>query len=79
MDLRQWEYSRLTTFSTGNVDRATVLDYYAPLAKETVRVLRKEAVGMYEVVVLEAGSAAALKKWVEQELAAIRDQLSAGQ
>ena len=30
-----------------------------------VRVLREEAVGMYEVAVLEAGSAAALKKWMD--------------
>jgi hypothetical protein len=31
-----------------------------------VRVLRQEAVGMYEVAVLEAGSPAALKKWMDQ-------------
>ncbi|MCZ6603338.1 MAG: DUF2330 domain-containing protein, partial [Planctomycetota bacterium] len=30
-----------------------------------VRVIRREAVGMYEVVVLEAGSAAALSRWME--------------
>ncbi|MDG2206983.1 MAG: DUF2330 domain-containing protein, partial [Pirellulales bacterium] len=30
-----------------------------------VRVIRQEAVGMYEVAVLEAGSAAALKKWMD--------------
>ena len=35
-------------------------------AKEEVRVLKQEAVGMYEVAVLEAGSAEALKKWLEQ-------------
>lgn len=35
-------------------------------SKATVRVLRQEAVGMYEVAVLEAGSAAALKKWMDQ-------------
>ena len=35
-------------------------------SKSTVRVLRQEAVGMYEVAVLEAGSAAALKKWMGQ-------------
>jgi len=33
--------------------------------ESTVRVLREEAVGMYEVAVLEAGSADALKKWLE--------------
>jgi len=34
------------------------------LAKDQVRVLRQEAVGMYEAAVLEAGSAAALKRWM---------------
>ena len=33
---------------------------------DRVRVLRREAVGMYEVAVLEAGSAAALKKWMDE-------------
>ncbi|MEK6233087.1 MAG: DUF2330 domain-containing protein, partial [Planctomycetales bacterium] len=33
---------------------------------DVVRVIKKEAVGMYEVVVLEAGSAAALKKWMDE-------------
>ncbi|MBT4864184.1 MAG: DUF2330 domain-containing protein [Planctomycetaceae bacterium] len=35
------------------------------LKKDVVRVVREEAVGMYEVAVLEAGSAAALKKWMD--------------
>jgi hypothetical protein len=35
------------------------------LKREEVRVLREEAVGMYEVAVLEAGSAAALKRWMD--------------
>jgi hypothetical protein len=35
------------------------------LKKDEVRVVREEAVGMYEVAVLEAGSAAALKKWMD--------------
>ena len=34
--------------------------------KRGVRVLKQEAVGMYEVAVLEAGSAAALKKWMDK-------------
>ncbi|MEK6237409.1 MAG: DUF2330 domain-containing protein, partial [Planctomycetales bacterium] len=34
------------------------------LAVHHMRVIKKEAVGMYEVVVLEAGSSAALKKWM---------------
>jgi len=33
--------------------------------KEEVKVLKQEAVGMYEVAVLEAGSAAALKRWMD--------------
>ena len=36
------------------------------LKYDTVRVVRQEAVGMYEVAVLEAGSAEALKKWMDQ-------------
>jgi hypothetical protein len=35
------------------------------LMRDEVRVLREEAVGMYEVAVLEAGSAAALKRWMD--------------
>ena len=33
--------------------------------KDAVRVVKEEAVGMYEVAVLEAGSAKALKKWMD--------------
>ncbi len=36
------------------------------LVKQRVRVIRTEAVGMYEVAVLEAGSSAALKRWLEE-------------
>ena len=36
------------------------------LQRDQVRVVKEEAIGMYEVAVLEAGSAAALKKWVEE-------------
>ena len=36
------------------------------LRRGQVRVVKEEAVGMYEVAVLEAGSAAALKKWVDE-------------
>jgi hypothetical protein len=35
------------------------------LKREEVRVVREEAVGMYQAVVLEAGSAAALKRWMD--------------
>ena len=36
------------------------------LSYNEVRVLKEEAVGMYQVAVLEAGSAAALKKWMDK-------------
>ncbi len=36
----------------------------SPLQFDQVRVLRQEAVGMYEVAVLEAGSSAALNRWM---------------
>ncbi len=35
------------------------------LRRDEVRVVREEAVGMYQAVVLEAGSAAALKRWMD--------------
>lgn len=37
------------------------------LAKDEVRVIKREAVGMYEVVVLAAGSTKALKAWMVDE------------
>ena len=43
-----------------------VMEQSLMLTEDTVRVIRREAVGMYEVAVLEAGSAAALKKWMDQ-------------
>ncbi len=44
---------------------AGAFDDAIPLGINEVRVLRQEAVGMYEVAVLEAGSAAALKRWMD--------------
>ncbi|GAB4162134.1 MAG: hypothetical protein Tsb009_39250 [Planctomycetaceae bacterium] len=35
------------------------------MKRDAVRVVKEEAVGMYEVAVLEAGSAKALKKWMD--------------
>jgi hypothetical protein len=35
------------------------------LRRDEVRVLKQEAIGMYEAAVLEAGSAAALKRWMD--------------
>ena len=37
----------------------------APVDRDEVRVLNREAVGMYEVAVLEAGSPKALKRWMD--------------
>ncbi len=39
---------------------------FAPPARDEVKVVREEAVGMYEVAVLAAGSAKALKTWLDQ-------------
>lgn len=42
------------------------LDHLQVGSERGVKVLREEAVGMYEVAVLEAGSSAALKRWMDQ-------------
>ena len=39
---------------------------FARKSKSSVQVLKQEAVGMYEVAVLSAGSAEALKKWMDK-------------
>lgn len=36
------------------------------IARDEVRVVKEEAIGMYEVAVLEAGSSAALERWMTQ-------------
>ncbi len=41
------------------------LDALGVLKEDEVRVVREEAVGMYEVAVLEAGSSKALKRWMD--------------
>ena len=41
------------------------LRFDAGMQQDNVVVLKEEAVGMYEVAVLEAGSAAALKRWMD--------------
>src|SRR5687768_10331325 len=61
--LRNREYRRSLFANYGGLaDRDKSLEV---LKKDEVRVLREEAVGMYEVAVLEAGSAAALKRWMD--------------
>ena len=65
IDLR-WQLrarkARSTTARFGNNKNSGGLEIY----RDEVRVLKQEAVGMYEVAVLEAGSADALKKWMDQ-------------
>jgi hypothetical protein len=65
VDLRlRWELQRLSNANQsakpGGQAGASLM-----LRKDEVRVLSQEAVGMYEVAVLEAGSAAALKRWMD--------------
>ena len=62
IDLRWQMQSRLRRFSL-QADVAAGLAVEE--AKDEVRVIREEAVGMYEVVVLDAGSARALKRWMD--------------
>lgn len=49
----------------GNSNKSVLSSQLRVMKESEVRVLREEAVGMYEVAVLEAGSAAALNKWME--------------
>ncbi len=65
VDLRQrfWMFGAA---AMGGASGVRGLKYdVAKSGKKKVRVIREEAVGMYEVAVLEAGSPAALKKWME--------------
>ena len=59
-------FSRLNSFAgavPANQTSASPALHYAQ--KDIVRVIKQEAVGMYEVTVLEAGSARALKLWMD--------------
>jgi hypothetical protein len=60
--IRKRQYRRHS--SGGGMKKAAQKAPSAPREQE-VRVLNEEAVGMYEVAVLEAGSAAALKRWMD--------------
>jgi hypothetical protein len=64
VDLRQRFLKGFSVSGFANRDESK-LSFDDP-AKHEVKVLRQEAVGMYEVAVLEAGSAAALKRWMDQ-------------
>ena len=64
IDLRIERLKRLNDLAKqGNQFATYEFAFRMPMHK--VRVVKEEAVGMYEVAVLEAGSAAALKKWVD--------------
>ena len=60
--LQYLQKKRLTTLQS----RISNYELAFRMQPDTVRVLREEAVGMYEVAVLEAGSAEALKRWMTQ-------------
>jgi hypothetical protein len=64
VDLRIREFTRSRALGDAGALRSDGADRLS-LKKDEVRVLREEAVGMYEVAVLEAGSAAALKRWMD--------------
>jgi hypothetical protein len=66
IDVRWYKYARNSAaFGAGPVATASAPTNGLALRKDEVRVLREEAVGMYQAVVLEAGSAAALKRWMD--------------
>ena len=57
---------RARAFDAGNAGLPPAGLKFKGLQESEVRVLKKEAVGMYEVAVLQAGSSKALKKWMDQ-------------
>lgn len=57
---------RRSNSSRSTVDRISDYELAFRMQRDAVRVVREEAVGMYEVAVLEAGSSAALKAWMNQ-------------
>jgi hypothetical protein len=66
VDLRWQGKSRLALLGAfDNRDKNGDQTSGLKLLPDEVRVLKQEAVGMYEVAVLEAGSAAALKRWMD--------------
>src|SRR5262249_30876357 len=65
VDLRQRYLLRSLSRQSGKAFDAQGGDDRLKLKRDEVRVLRQEAVGMYEAAVLEAGSAAALKRWMD--------------
>ncbi|MEK6235332.1 MAG: DUF2330 domain-containing protein [Planctomycetales bacterium] len=65
VDMREFLRNRNGRFNNFSRPQQS-LNQVAKDSRDVVRVIKKEAVGMYEVVVLEAGSAAALKKWMDE-------------
>lgn len=60
---REYEYDRRMSLAPSAKSSAAE---EAPMKYDEVKVLKQEAVGMYEVVVLAAGSANALKRWMDE-------------
>src|SRR5438105_611729 len=65
VDLRRRYLLQSLNRQSGKPSDAADRDDSFKLKKDEVRVLRQEAVGMYEAAVLEAGSAAALQRWMD--------------
>ncbi len=65
VDLRPQFYSFDGALGGGGNRNLPANDAFAIVKESEVRVLREEAVGMYEVAVLAAGSAKALKRWLD--------------
>jgi Uncharacterized protein conserved in bacteria (DUF2330) len=57
-------YRRMASGRGGGKMKSAAMPATA-MKKDEVKVLNEEAVGMYEIAVLEAGSAAALKRWMD--------------
>merc|ERR1712072_672316 len=51
---------------SGSVNKSSSAKPEPSLSYNEVRVLKEEAVGMYQVAVLQAGSSGALKKWMDK-------------
>ena len=66
VDLRRWGPANGGGGFGGGGAPGAMAFRSSAIAKDEVQVLKEEAVGMYEVAVLAAGSADALKKWLEE-------------
>ena len=66
IDMRWERFKKLKQSASRGRDLSQNSNRESGLKYDEVRVVRQEAVGMYEVAVLQAGSPAALKKWMDQ-------------